>query len=364
MSRTLFKSVARKLLLPLFVVELLLVGWVTTASLATGEIGLGEPPVWPERPHTVVTLEEWDYFVYPPLVQRAPDPPTWVDTQHREASRTLYLVDYQSSVGVDSEWTGNHATCGTGTTSEDFRAAVLRRINYFRSMAGIPPLTGFNATYTQKAQAAALMMSVNRALSHSPDSSWTCYTAEGREGAGSSNLYLGVYGPEAISGYVYDPGGGNYPVGHRRWILYPQTQYMGTGDIPPRDGYPAANALWVFDQENMWGPRPETRDDFVAWPPPGYVPYQVVYPRWSFAYPQADFSQASVTMMRDGEPLTLQINTPVNGYGENTLVWEPQVSFGSPPTADTSYQVAVSKVIIGGQSRDFTYTVIIFDPYH
>lgn len=136
---------------------------------------------------------------------------------------------------------------------------------------------------------------------------------------------------------------------------------IGTGDIPPRDGYPAANALWVFDP-NIWGPRPQTREEFVAWPPPGYSPYQVVTFRWSFAYPQADFSQATVTTSRAGKPLAVQVNTPVNGYGDNTLVWEPQVTFGSPPESDTLYSVTVNNVIIGGQSRAFTYTVIVFDP--
>ena len=355
-----FGSVAYRWLLSLFVLGLLLIGWATPGQ-STGEL-LGEPPAWPERTAAAVAADEGDYYVYLPLVQRPPAPSSWVDTQNREASRTLYLVDYQSSVGVDSGWTGNHATCGAGTTTEAFRAAVLRRINYFRSMAGIPAVTGFDATYTAKAQAAALMMSVNRALSHTPPASWTCYTEAGREGAGSSNLYLGIYGPEAISGYVHDPGAGNYFVGHRRWILYPQTQFMGTGDIPPRDGYPAANALWVFDQEHMWEPRPGTRNEFVAWPPPGYVPYQIVYPRWSFAYPQADLSQATVSMARAGQALAVQLNTVVNGYGENTLVWEPQTSFGTPPTVDTSYQVAVSNVRIGGQGHDFAYTVIVFDP--
>ncbi len=199
-------------------------------------------------------------------------------------------------------------------------------------------------------------------LSHTPDESWQCYTEEGDEGAGSSNLYLGVYGPAAISGYVYDPGSGNYFVGHRRWILYPQTQYMGTGDIPPVDGYPAANALWVFDLDNMWGPRPAARDTFVAWPPPGYVPYQVVYPRWSFAYPQADFSQAAVTMTRMGQPLAVQQLAVVYGYGENTLVWEPQTSFIDPPSVDTLYTVTVSQVLVDEQLQNFSYTVIIFDP--
>lgn len=36
----------------------------------------------------------------------------------------------------------------------------------------------------------------------------------------------------------------------------------------------------------------------MAWPPAGYVPYQVIYPRWSFAIAGANFSQAAVTMAR------------------------------------------------------------------
>jgi uncharacterized protein YkwD len=355
------RSVAHRLLLALFVLGLLVIGRATAGQSGWEQL-LGEPPTWPERPGAAVTAEEGDHLAYLPLVQRPSVAAPWVNTQNREASRTLYLVDDQSSAGIDSGWTGEHATCSGGSTTEAFRLAMLRRINYFRSMAGIPAVTGFDATYTAKAQAAALMMSVNRALSHDPPPGWVCYTEAGDEGAGSSNLYLGVYGPDAISGYIRDPGAGNTAVGHRRWILYPQTQWMGTGDIPPRDGYPAANALWVFDQDHMWGARPETREAYVAWPPPGYVPYPVVYPRWSFAYAGANFGQATVSMTRGGQALAVQVHTPVNGYGENTLVWEPQTSFGSAPPADTSYLVTVSDVEIGGETRDFTYTVIVFDP--
>lgn len=346
----------------------LLLGLLPTGWAAVGQTPepprLGEALRWPTRPVVTLTLEEWEHFVYLPLVQRPPEPPPWVDTQNRAASRDWYLVEYLGSANNNSDWTGNHAACGAGTTSEAFRAAILRRINYFRGMAGIPPLARFDDAYNAKAQAAALMMSVNHNLSHNPPSSWICYTEVGHEGAGNSNLFLGTYGPNAISGYIYDPGSNNTSVGHRRWILYPPTQVMGTGDIPPRDGYLASNALWVFDQDNMWGARPETREAFVAWPPSGYVPYQVVYPRWSFGYPQADFSQATVTMKQDGQPLAVQRNTPVNGYGDNTLVWEPQASFGASPAGDTTYEVTLSNVSIAGQARSFTYTVIVFDPAH
>jgi len=75
--------------------------------------------------------------------------------------------------------------------------------------------------------------------------------------AKNSNLAIGSAGPDAITTYIQDFGANNSEVGHRRWILYPQTQVMGTGDIPAQGTYFAANATWVFDA-NLHGPRPAT----------------------------------------------------------------------------------------------------------
>jgi uncharacterized protein YkwD len=297
--------------------------------------------------------------VYLPVAMRD-YPPMTVDPASRAASLEFYQRVYLGSEGVAIGWTGSHASCTAGTTAAAFRAAVQLRINYFRAMAGVPSDLVLNATYTGKAQQAALMMSANGTLSHDPPSSWTCYTAAGDEAAHSSNLCLGCYGPGAIDAYMEDFGDGNTAVGHRRWVLYPQTQEMGTGDIPWVGGYWAANALWVFDS-HMWEPRPPTREEYVAWPPPGYVPYQVVYPRWSFSYAGADFGSATVSMSSGGSGLGVSLQTVKNGYGENTLVWEPAASFG-PPGADTTYSVSVSNVKINGSPRSFAYDVVVFDP--
>jgi uncharacterized protein YkwD len=293
-----------------------------------------------------------------PLVLRD-YPPMTVDPQDRAASLEFYQRVYLGSEGVAINWTGNHATCNPGTTAAAFRAAVQLRINYYRAMAGVPSKLTLNPTYTGKAQQAALMMSAEGELNHKPEEPWACYTAAGYEAAGKSNLCLGCYGPGAIDAYMEDHGAGNYAVGHRRWVLYPQTQEMGTGDIPWVGGYWSANALWVFDS-HMWGPRPETREEYVAWPPPGYVPYQVVYPRWSLSYPGADFSLATVSMSSGGSPVPVVVHTVVPDYGENTLVWEPAASFG--PGADTAYSVSVTGVTIGVSTRNFNYEVIVFDP--
>jgi uncharacterized protein YkwD len=290
--------------------------------------------------------------------------PLSADTGNREASRAFYLTYYQDAAAPPHGWTGNRTTCEAGTTSSAFRDAVLLRINYFRAMAGVPAEVTFDATYTAKAQQAALMMSAHNQLSHSPPASWTCYTPDGAQAAGKSNLALGTFGWNAITAYMKDYGTGNGAVGHRRWLLYPQTQNMGSGDVPS-DGGAAANALWVFDS-HMWEPRPPTREPYVAWPPPGFVPYQVVFPRWSFSYAGADFSQAAVTMTQGGQSVSVSLETVATGYGENTIAWIPNGLSSSAswprPAADTPYAVTISNVAVSGSPRSFTYDVVVMDP--
>lgn len=302
-----------------------------------------------------------DNFVYLPVISNGYFD-LYVDVYNRQSSQSLYNSVFTYFVQPSTDWNGNHNSCDAGDTSDEFKLGVMMRINYYRAMAGVPEIIGFNEEYNRKAQETALMMSVKGLLSHEPTPDWTCYTQDGKEGANSSNLFLGYYGTQAIDGYIADNGSGNYAVGHRRWVLHPPTQHMGTGDIPQTPGYPAANALWVFDP-NVWGPRPSTRDDFVAWPPPGYVPYQVIFPRWSFSYPNADFSSTQVSMNLEGEDITLYVQPLVpNSYGENTIVWEPVLTFPRPPSRDYVHNVSLTNVVINGTPHNFTYQVIIFDP--
>jgi uncharacterized protein YkwD len=283
-----------------------------------------------------------------------------VDNLHRETSAAFYQQYYLPSEGVAIGWTGDYASCAAGTTSAAFRDAVLLRINYFRAMAGVPASITLDGEMNAAAQKAALLMAANRRVSHAPEPDWLCYSEQGDRAAGSSDLYAGVNGPRAIDGYMEDPGDFNYYVPHRRWLLYPNTRVMGTGDIPPDTSHLGANALLV------WGPRsrerPQTRDGFVAWPPPGYVPYPVVYPRWSFSYAGADFSQATLSMTCNDEGITLTVSAPAVGFGENTVVWEPQIPIGVPPERDLWYWVHLNDVLIDGVSTDYTYVVILFDP--
>ena len=293
-----------------------------------------------------------------------------VDTADREAVRLFYNRLYLEPTPPIA-WTGDYAAGAAGATGPAFQAATLQRLNWYRAMAGVPAATTLSAVHGAKAQEAALMMSANGALSHTPPSTWKLYSATGAEAAGSSNLALGATGPDAITAYIFDYGDNNAAVGHRRWILYPQTKTFGSGDVPASSnggatpGLYGANALWVFDG-NYRGPRPRVRDDFVAWPSKGFVPYQVVFPRWSLSYPGADFAQAKVSVTRNGQPVEVVVEPVSTSAGENTIVW--QLAGGTPnlpharPDADLAYRVTVSNVAVGAQPRTFAYDVVVFDP--
>ena len=235
-------------------------------------------------------------------------------------------------------------------------------------MVGVPAAVTFDSTFSQKSQQAALMMSANNNLDHTPPTSWSCYSAEGSEAAKSSNLSLGNDGWDAVDSQMRDNGTNNTIAGHRRWIVHPQTQQMGTGDIPENGSFRRTNSLWVFDGRTF-DTRPTTRDDFVAWPTKGYNPYPIVPIRWSFAYPSADFSAATVTMTHNGSSISTVIENRSSTLGEPAIIWLPDGKSASSssarwekPSSDTTYVVTVANVVIAGAAQTFTYNVTVFDP--
>lgn len=298
-----------------------------------------------------------------------------VNTASREEVRQFFRAVYYASENAPMGWTGSYASGDAGDVAGGFREATRLRINFYRALAGVPADVTFSAAYNTRAQHAALLMSANDALSHTPPSSWMLYHPLAAEGALNSNLALGHAGPDAINGYMADAGASNAAVGHRRWLLYPQTLQMGSGDVSgSSSGHAplAANAVWVIDATpggQFGAPRPATRTTAVPYPPAGFVPYQVVWPRWSFSHPGADFSAATVTMARDGQAIATALEPPAaSALGEPTLVWAYEsrdtesIAAHDRPAADRVYSVNVSNVQIGGARQNFSYQVTVFDP--
>jgi hypothetical protein len=285
-----------------------------------------------------------------------------VDRSRRRHVIRFFEDVYEPALGVPMGWTGSVSTCTPGTVSPAYSLATRSMVNYFRAMAGLPGNVVLDADLSAKAQQSALMMIANGRLSHNPSSSWNCYTAAGDEASGKSNLALGQAGAAAIVGYMRDNGGSNTAVGHRRWILFPRQQRMGTGSTDARNGFfNGSNTLWVLSD---FGGRPVT-PEWTAWPPEGIVPFSLVFDRWSLSrnsVPGADFSGAAVAMRLAGKSVALRVLPVANGFGDNTLVWEVSgLAFGSGQK-DKTIRVEVENVVVGGVSRRLQYEVTVIDP--
>lgn len=190
-------------------------------------------------------------------------------------------------------------------------------------------------------------------LSHDPGPTWPCYSPEGDEGAGRSNLYLGVSGAEAIIGYVDDAGVDS--LGHRRWVLDPRAGVFGTGSTG------TTNALLVIGTPASQPAVPE----LVAWPPPGPVPWQLVFGTWSGAISGSgtvDVSNASVAVALDGQPRSVSGVMPLqDGYGTGrTLSWSVGGIAESDRQAGHTISVTISNVLVDGNARTFSYTIDAF----
>ena len=321
------------------------------------------------------------FGVVPRSVRAQTAPVPAVDTHDRAQVVDLYRHDYLPSGHVLPGWTGNLNAGTPGTVNPEYLRAVLRRINYFRSMSGLPNVV-FDDAYNARCQQAALMMAAAGMVSHAPPASWKFYTRLAALTAAHSNLNLnwhGDQGPGAIDRYMDDPGPHNASVGHRRWLLCPVTRIMGTGIIPGEGTvHPGTNVTWITDGAPRL-PAPEDDDRPVpasvppanSWPPPGFVPAPLVFERWSFALLNADFRRAVVHVSKEGrgalavvqERLEYQSAADGSGpyLGVNTLVWTLPGNVVSP-TAEETYRVQVTNVRVAGRTRDFAYTVTSIDP--
>lgn len=274
-----------------------------------------------------------------------------IDNFDRDHVASTYWSSIQQNLSVSANWSGSTETCVAGAASQEFTDATLESINWFRQMAGLAPVTEDPAA-SEEAQAAALMMQAQRALSHFPGPDWSCYSDLGSDGASQSNLYLGRTGVRATSGFIEDPGANNVALGHRRWILYSRLGTVGIGNTS------SASALHVI---GGWTPERYSETDWVSWPPPGFVPEDVIYPRWSTSFVGdgvVDFSDAQVTVTRDGESLDVTMLPVVAGFADPTLGWEVDTAGAAP--GDNDYVVDVTGVTVGDTEVSRTYTVTSF----
>jgi len=164
----------------------------------------------------------------------------------------------------EGTWNGQvNPVCDPGDMTAAARANALRLVNLYRFIANQPAVVT-DATKDANAQACALMMDANNTLSHTPPSTWACYTSAGATAAGQSNICSGR-AVKCVDMYMSDYGSGNAAsIGHRRWLLSNSLGPMGIG------GTTGGSCHLVI------GGSGSSTQPWIAWPPPGPVPLEAI----------------------------------------------------------------------------------------
>lgn len=360
---------------PLLLVTLASPAFAQTATGSSAFSSLGEPiELLPEESPNTEGGSAAFPSQFPSPLPSARASNSGVDRFNRTDVVDFYHCEYVPSEGYleRMNWVGDTSTCSAGSVSQDFHDDTRRRVNYYRAMTGLNSDITFSATKNAKSQEAALIMSRNCGLSHTPladlpGSGWQCVSSDGDEAAGAGNISLASgtnnTGPDAVNGQIRDAGANNLAVGHRRWLLYPRAVEMGNGGIPwASSSQCSAGSVWVIGD---FGTRPAA-PEFVSWPNEGFVPYDLAFDRWSFSLFGANFNSATVSMMHDGQNVPVSIihptlASPAAGFGDPAIAWEPTGIPSTPPTSDQTYTVTISG-ITGVASSTYTYDVTLVDP--
>ncbi len=208
----------------------------------------------------------------------------------------------------EGSWSGSEASCNAGDISATGRGNALKIVNLYRFLAGMPEVQT-DPTRNSAAQQCALMMEANNSITHTPPTSWKCYSQTGAQAAGKSNIAT-VAGVYAVDMYMIDPGNAT-TLGHRRWLLSNSLGPIGLGST---SGY---SCMWVLSGSGKAG------EPWVAWPPPGVFPYEanalgwssMDKTGWSFQSDSINLTGAKVTIRAGGQTLPIKVTQLASNYG-------------------------------------------------
>lgn len=245
-------------------------------------------------------------------------------------------------------WTGDVGTCDAGDIDAAARARVLGLVNLYRDWAGLPAVTN-DATKDAAAQQCALMMDANDTLSHTPPTSWACYSETGAAAAGRSNIATGP-AVMAVDMYMQD-WGNETTIGHRRWILSNSLGPIGIGSTSE------FSCLHVLSGSGT------ATNPWTAWPPPGPFPIDAVNMSfvpldktgWTVQSDTLDVTKATVTVTRDdGTVMPVTTTALGSGYGSTYAINLLPKSWTSE--AGRTYTVSVT-----GAGAPIVYDVSMVD---
>lgn len=305
----------------------------------------------------------------------APTPtPTPTPTPVASSLALATTTDFTSQAAALYSVKPSIAGCQPGKLSSATTATMLKTLNVIRALHKLPPVV-YSSTDEAAAQTAALLQAANDSLSHTPPTTWKCYTALGAAGSGSSNLYAGfgsgltlLTDDQVLAGWLTEANNITANnIGHRRWLLDPFLGSVAYGRVAvasPTKTRADAAALKVFNNTGS-GVASGTLPAYVAYP---YQDYPAKYfntasllsfgvvantsSTWG-ANAQVNFSRAVVTVrQRGGSTLAVSKQSSDNqGYGlPNNLQFAV-----AGLRAGVYYDVTITGVVVNGASKSYSY---------
>lgn len=269
------------------------------------------------------------------------------------------------------------SSCSAGRIQSEEGRRVLEVVNEIRRLHGLGEV-GWDPQAEEATQQAALMLALNRRLSHTPSADWVCHSPAGVQGAATSNLHLSVAPSEfdprpstdMVVGFLTDVRNRHAgDVGHRRWLLDPFLKRVAFGRVGlVLDGgvqVDAAALSVVSPVASQDGPtRGNIHADHLAWPsgnypqkyfhPDAYLSFSAVVDPYERAANMAvDYREAQVSLRRpDGRTLPVsQLRFDLQPVGlPNHLQFRAE---GIEP--DVEYEAVIQGVRVEGVARDYRY---------
>jgi hypothetical protein len=257
------------------------------------------------------------------------------------------------------------AKCQAGEISDYEKNKVLVRVNYIRGLHKLPPVSYSNNDdiYTSEC---SLMIAANKKLDHYPETNWKCYTDEGSEGCGKSNIYIrfgmisDLKSESIVDAFMTDEGVPS--LGHRRWLIDPWLDHISFGRVDDENGQIVGAAIKVNNETEQ---SIANKDIYLVAYPYEIYPAELYNDEVMMSFTLISdrnnkwnnnkvlFSGAAVAV-KDPSNNVLKIkglSHDNQGYGvPNNIRW-----FVEGIEKNVRYDVVVTNVIVNSVPKDYTY---------
>lgn len=271
------------------------------------------------------------------------------------------------------------SSCKEGVLKKSEKLKVLDRLNAIRNLHGLKPVS-YNEADDALTAKSALIMQANATLTHTPDKTMKCWSAEGEKGSGKSNIHIyyssGMKDLEEskdiVAGWLIDDGVDS--LGHRRWLIDPFLKYVSFGRV---DGKPVINSEWdtttgaaISVINNESADIKDTKTEFVAYPYQNYsnelfkknwfLSFTALYDKTSaWNNSGANYTGAKITVTgENGNALSVHsVSHDNTGFGvPNIIQWKI-----NGLQDNIKYAVKISGVMVDGKPKEYSYWFMLTD---